>query len=133
VGDSYVVTPHWFAKWRDRLLATWVASAMWGVAHEYLKASDRGVAYQALALASVASLLLLLTGAITGRTRPIRVGAGLATLLLIGQIGSVLVWPWPDAWAWDVVAFAMLRVYPLAGAAFTYWVAGVTLRNGRRD
>jgi hypothetical protein len=27
----------------------------------------------------------------------------------------------------------MLRVYPLAGAAFTYWVAGVTLRNGRRD
>ena len=131
MGDSYVVTPPWFARWRDRLLALWVAASMWGVAWEYLTRDGGGTAYRVLTVVSVVSLLLLLVGGITGLTRAIRWGAGLATLMLIGQIGSVLIWPWPDAWAWDVVAFVMFRVYPLAGAAFTYWAAGVTLRNVR--
>lgn len=131
MGDSYVVTPGWFARWRDRLLALWVSASMWGVAHAYLTAPGHPTAFTLLGLAAALSVILLWTGTLTGWTRPIRTGAGLATLLLIGQIGAVLIWPWPDMWAWDVVSFVMLRIYPLAGAAFTYWAAGVTLRARR--
>lgn len=131
MGDSYVVTPNWFAKHRDRLLALWVSASMWGVAHAYLTHLDRGPGYAVLGAASVLSILLLWVGAATGHTASIRRGAGLATLMLIGQIGAALIWPWPDMWAWDVVAFVMLRIYPLAGSAFTYWAAGVTLRARR--
>src|SRR5574343_1231045 len=132
MGDSYVVTPPWFARWRDRLLALWVSASMWGVAHHYLTTPHRGHAYDILGAATIISILALWVGAATGHPRPIRAGAGLATLLLIGQIGATLIWPWPDMCAWDVVSFVMLRVYPLAGAAFTYWAAGVSLRETRR-
>ena len=46
MGDSYVVTPPWFARWRDRLLALWVAASMWGVAWEYLTRAGGGTPYR---------------------------------------------------------------------------------------